>query len=200
MKRLFFHPEFPTTGCVLLGVGLAGIFDGLVLQQLLQWGQMLFAEGASSPSAHDLGALRSGPGALQVLSFLLVIHGIGALWRMARIVHLFWSSRLLLGSLLIGAGFFFLASGLVNFVELILNRYGEVLLNKQWLSWPVGRLILATGCVGLGWRLLKQGESISFGFVHTSCESVPRLPTFGHAGRSSDCVCAKQHQLHALRD
>ncbi|TIP73091.1 MAG: DUF2243 domain-containing protein, partial [Mesorhizobium sp.] len=34
------HRRFPTSAGILLGLGLGGFFDGIVLHQLLQWHHM----------------------------------------------------------------------------------------------------------------------------------------------------------------
>jgi hypothetical protein len=49
----------PSAPGVLLGIGLGGFLDGIVLHQILQWHHMLTSEGAAREANAQLVALRS---------------------------------------------------------------------------------------------------------------------------------------------
>jgi hypothetical protein len=46
--------DFPTSAGILLGLGMGGFFDGIVLHQLLQWHHMLTSAGYPADSVPNL--------------------------------------------------------------------------------------------------------------------------------------------------
>ena len=99
---------------VLLGLGLGGFADGIVLHQLLQWHHMLTSAGYPPDSVENLKVNTTWDGLFHATTYIFVAAGLVVLWRAGRIEHPRWSWRLLPATLLIGFGIFNLIEGLVN--------------------------------------------------------------------------------------
>ena len=96
---------FPISAGVLFGVGLGGFFDGIVLHQVLQWHHML-SSWYPIDSIENLELNTFWDGIFHSSTYLFVVAGLFILWRAAQRRHLFWSSKLLIGAMLIGFGAF----------------------------------------------------------------------------------------------
>jgi uncharacterized membrane protein len=98
----------------LLGIGLGGFVDGIVLHQILQWHHMLTNEG-SSPSTTVAGLETNTlwNGLFHGFTWLAVAAGIAVLWRGTTDWR--WaSSGRALGWILIGWGVFNLVAGVID--------------------------------------------------------------------------------------
>jgi uncharacterized membrane protein len=99
-------------GLVLVGVGLGGFVDGIVLHQLLQWHHLVSARVYPD----DLAALRRNviaDGVFHAGAWVVVLIGVLVLVASSRRV-LLPPVRQVLGLLLVGWGLFNLVEGLVN--------------------------------------------------------------------------------------
>ena len=102
-----------TTG-VILGVGMGGFFDGIVLHQLLQWHHML-----SSVSDYPMSALQglevntTWDGIFHSVTWIATAVGLALLWRLERRFDTRWS-RTLVGAMLMGWGGFNFVEGIVD--------------------------------------------------------------------------------------
>lgn len=136
----------PVTAAILLGVGLGGFFDGIVLHQILQWHHML---SRSFPS-YTLGTLEINTFAdalFHAATYVFVAAGVFLMWRAARRPGFQMSGRILVGGLLTGFGTFNLVEGVINHHLLGLHHVNETVLPHQWIWWDLG--FLAWGAVML---------------------------------------------------
>jgi uncharacterized membrane protein len=152
-----FRP-FPLTAGVLLGLGLGGFFDGIVLHQLLQWHHLVTSAGYPPDSVENLKVNTFWDGVFHAGTYLLTVAGLVMLWRAARAPHRAWPGRLLPGSVLLGFGLFNLVEGTINHQILGLHHVNETVPRAQWLLWDLG--FLAWGAVMLigGWLLVRSGR------------------------------------------
>ena len=126
---------------VLLGVGLGGFVDGILLHQILQWHHMLT----------DYGELRSFPlttipsledntmwdGLFHLSTWVFVVVGLFLLWRAISNGHpATWRS--LTGLLLVGWGIFNLFEGIVAHHILTLHHVRDDVADPLW--WDLGFL------------------------------------------------------------
>ena len=99
---------------LLLGVGLGGFVDGIVLHQVLQWHHMLTSEG--SYPATTVGGLEVNTlwdGLFHGSTWFSTVLGLLLLAR--AVAHgVAWSKRMLLGLILAGWGTFNLVEGVVD--------------------------------------------------------------------------------------
>lgn len=131
---------------LLLGAGLGGFVDGILLHQILRWHHLL----SSRPDA-DLTANLVADGLFHAAAWLAVLAGVLWLWRRAHHrppVRLSWAT--LGGPMLAGWGLFNLVEGLVNHHLLDLHH---VRLGPHQTTYDIGFLILGALLLlgGLGW-------------------------------------------------
>lgn len=99
------------TGGVLLGLGLGGFFDGIVLHQILQWHHMISARHPPD----SLGALKDNTlldGLFHALTYLFTVVGVFMVWRNAPSER--GSAASFIGTLLLGWGLFNVVEGMIN--------------------------------------------------------------------------------------
>lgn len=98
---------------IVLGIGLGGFADGIVLHQLLQWHEML---SAKIPATDYIGKSVNmfWDGVFHSFCLVVVLIGIILLWRAATSAMALKSGRLLFGSMLTGWGIFNLVEGTID--------------------------------------------------------------------------------------
>jgi uncharacterized membrane protein len=146
---------FPTAAGVLLGLGLGGFFDGIVLHQLLQWHHM--ASHRTPPDSVD--ALRFNvllDGLFHVLAHVFVAVGLALLWRAAQRSPRRWTTGAFIGTLLMGFGLFNVVEGLLNHQILGLHHVNETVPLVQWLWWDMGFLAWGAAMLAGGWALWRR--------------------------------------------
>lgn len=154
---------FPTAAGILLGLGLGGFFDGIVLHQVLQWHHMLTSAGYPPNSVHNLQVNTLWDGLFHSTTYIFVGLGLWTLWRTARRRHLRWSGKLLAATLLIGFGLFNLVEGIIDHQVLGIHHVNETVPREQWIYWDIGFLAWGAAMLVGGWLLLKAGQRKSPG-------------------------------------
>ena len=149
---------FPVAAGIFFGIGLGGFFDGIVLHQLLQWHHMLTSAGYPADSTRNLEVNTFWDGMFHASTYVFVAIGLGLLWRAAHRTHLWWSGRMLVGSMLIGFGLFNVVEGLVDHQLLGIHHVNETVPRDQWIHWDMGFLAWGAAMLGGGWWLLRAGR------------------------------------------
>lgn len=151
-------PKFPFSAGILFGLGLGGFFDGIVLHQVLQWHHMVSSWYPIDSIANlELNTLWDG--IFHSTTYVFVVLGLFILWRAAHRGHLFWSSRLLAGSLLIGWGLFNTVEGLIDHEILGVHHVNEPMPRDQWIYWDLGFLFWGAAMLAVGWLLVQSGRA-----------------------------------------
>jgi uncharacterized membrane protein len=99
----------------VLGIGMGGFLDGIVLHQILQVHSMLSARYPKT-SILNMEINMFWDGLFHAFTWLMVCLGLALLWRAARRPDVPWSDRTFVGAMLLGWGLF-------NFVEGIIDHY-----------------------------------------------------------------------------
>lgn len=149
--------RFPVSAGILFGLGLGGFFDGIVLHQLLQWHHM----ASSWHPADTVGGLEFNTlldGFFHAATYIFVVAGLIVLWRAAHRRHLIWSTKQLVGSMLLGFGLFNTIEGLMNHLILGVHHVNETVPREQWLAWDLGFLASGLVMIALGWWILRAGQ------------------------------------------
>jgi uncharacterized membrane protein len=150
------QPRFPNTAGVLFGLGLGGFFDGIVLHQLLQWHHMV-SSAYPPTSVPNLQLNTMWDGLFHASTYIFVVAGLFVLWRNAHRRHLFWSTQLLIGTLLLGWGIFNVVEGLVDHEILGIHHVNERAPVEQWIWWDMGFLAWGALMVILGgWLAFRR--------------------------------------------
>src|SRR4051812_41738833 len=98
-------PPFPVAAGIFFGLGLGGFFDGIVLHQVLQWHHMVSSWYPPNSLANlQLNTLWDG--IFHSVTYVFVVLGLFSLWRSGQHGGLYWSSKLLIATILIGFGIF----------------------------------------------------------------------------------------------
>jgi uncharacterized membrane protein len=145
---------------ILLGIGLGGFFDGIVLHQILQWHHMLTSQGnypADTVAGLQVNTLWDG--LFHAVTYVATAAGLFLLWSAARQPHNTWSTKLLLGLLLMGWGSFNLVEGLVDHQILGIHHVNETVPSDQWIWWDLAFLLWGAVMLIGGWALARASES-----------------------------------------
>ena len=144
------------TSGLLLGVGLGGFVDGIVLHQILQWHHMVSSE-APMDTVAGLEVNTLADGFFHAATWLFVVAGsimtINA-WRQGRLAPN-WSFHL--GAVLAGWGIFNVVDGLLSHFLLDVHHIRDDLGGP--LSWDIGFLVFGVALIAGGWALHRRGAS-----------------------------------------
>jgi uncharacterized membrane protein len=144
----------PRAPGILIGIGLGGFVDGIVLHQILQWHHLLSSEG--DYPATTLGGLEDNTladGLFHAATWVAVAIGIWLLWRRTSQWRWAVSGRAFFGWALFGWGLFNLVEGVVNHHILTLHLVREGVGNER--AWDLGFLAFALGLIVAGWLLTR---------------------------------------------
>jgi len=143
----------------VLGLGLGGFFDGIVLHQILQWHHMLSAR-LDPATVRGLRLNVLADGLFHAASYALTVLGVVLLWRAWRRAEVSASGRTLFGATLLGWGLFNVVEGVVTHHLLGLPHVradgpGSVLL------WDVAFLAWGVAFVASGYVLARRDEAVT---------------------------------------
>ncbi|AWT57461.1 DUF2243 domain-containing protein [Mycolicibacterium smegmatis] len=140
---------------LLLGLGLGGFIDGIVLHEILQWHHMISgAERTDTLAGLELNVIADG--FFHVATWLLVWAGsILTLlsWRRGRLAPS-WSFHF--GLLLLGWGVFNVVEGVIDHQILGVHHVRDDLGAPP--AWDIGFLIFGLALIGAGWLLYRRGS------------------------------------------
>ncbi|SHL17034.1 DUF2243 domain-containing protein [Hymenobacter psychrotolerans] len=140
---------------ILLGAGLGGFVDGIVLHQILQWHNMLSSKlppdtlVAAKVNMYWDGVFHAGVWVLTAL-------GLRLLWAAGCRPDVPWSGRTLLGGLLLGWGLFNVVEGIIDHMVLGLHHVHEY--TAQKLPWDLAFLAFGALLLLAGWALVRAGR------------------------------------------
>jgi uncharacterized membrane protein len=139
---------------IVLGLGLGGFVDGIVLHQIAQWHNMLSSTDRwPATTLEGMQANMRGDGLFHAATWILVALGVWLLWRALRGGAL-GSGRELVGWMLAGWGIFNLVEGVVDHAILGLHHVRE---GGNELPWDLGFLALGVVMIVGGWFLVRSG-------------------------------------------
>jgi uncharacterized membrane protein len=148
--------RFPLSPGIVLGIGLGGFVDGIVLHQILQWHHMLTSAGYPADSVSNLALNTLADGLFHAATWVATAAGLLLLHRAVR-RRAAWSGRRLLGGMAIGWGAFNLVEGIVDHHALGLHHVRESAANP--LLWDLGFLVFGALLVAIGYALARSDES-----------------------------------------
>jgi uncharacterized membrane protein len=137
-------PRYFKVPGILLGMGLGGFVDGILLHQLLQWHNM----GSARVPPTTLPAAQANmrwDGFFHAVVWLLTIAGVYLLLGEGRRSALLPSPRAFTGQLLLGWGVFNLVEGIIDHHLLQLHHVRDLPVHAPVYDW----LFLIVGGVGL---------------------------------------------------
>lgn len=145
------------TAGILLGLGFGGLFDGILLHQILQWHHMLSSvRPATTVAQMKLNMVWDG--LFDATTWILTLLGVICLWRAGKRDDVPWSSNTFFGSLLLGAGIFNVVEGLIDHEILGIHHVKP---GPNELAWDIGFLAIGAILATLGWILVQKGKQES---------------------------------------
>ena len=145
--RLPGAPDIRLPG-ILLGVGLGGFVDGILLHQVLQWHHMLTSAGVPADTVRGLEINTFFDGLFHASTYIFVAAGLAVLWRHAHHRHVRWSTKLLAGTILMGFGIFNLVEGIIDHHLLELHHVRDLPQHVPAYDW------IFVGAGGIGFIVL----------------------------------------------
>jgi uncharacterized membrane protein len=140
---------------ILLGCGLGGFVDGIVLHQILQWHTML----SSVRPPIDLVTMKYNmvwDGVFHAFTWAMVSLGLWRLWRAGQRADVPWSARTFVGSLFLGWGLFNVIEGLIDHQALGLHHVHP---GEGQLAWDLGFLAFGLAEIVLGAWAIRAGRA-----------------------------------------
>ncbi|WP_232320190.1 DUF2243 domain-containing protein [Herbidospora daliensis] len=152
---------------IVLGVGLGGFVDGILLHQVLQWHHML-----SSTDTDNIGVRYYSPltvpglemntlwdGLFHTVCWLAVLTGLALLYgRVAHGRRRVWTSRVLWGWMLVGWGLFNLVEGVIDHHVLGIHHVHG---GPYQVWWDLAFLLLGAALVAGGYLLQRGGRALA---------------------------------------
>jgi uncharacterized membrane protein len=129
-----------------------------VLHQVLQWHHMVTSAGYPPDSVENLKLNTLLDGLFHASTYIFVVLGLVMLWRTAHRSHLWWSGKLLVGTMLMGFGIFNLVEGIIDHQILGLHHVNETVPRDQWIYWDIGFLVWGALMLVGGWALYRSGK------------------------------------------
>ncbi|MCW2241286.1 DUF2243 domain-containing protein [Azospirillum canadense] len=146
----------------LLGFGLGGFFDGILLHQVLQWHHLL--TGLEAPAFRDIRVQILADGLFHALMYVIAMGGLLLLWRSRRVFAEPGADRRLFANALIGFGAWHMLDGVLSHWILGIHRIRMDVENKLvWdLLWFV---VFGVAVAAAGWWLRRGGSDGGAGGV-----------------------------------
>ena len=149
---------------IVLGVGLGGFLDGILLHQLLQWHHMLSSTnhdriGVKYYNPHTVSGLEMNTlwdGIFHIVCWIAVLIGLAILY--SRVTHnrrRVWTSGVLWGWILVGWGLFNLVEGVLDHHILGIHHVRD---GPHQVWWDIAFLVLGALLVAGGWLLQRSGR------------------------------------------
>ncbi|ATB31805.1 DUF2243 domain-containing protein [Melittangium boletus] len=157
MGKVTRHQGALLSAGVLLGTGLGGFVDGILLHQLLQWHSML----SSRLPPTDLVSMKINmfwDGLFHAFTWVMTVLGVALLWRAGQRPEVPWSTRTFVGALAIGWGAFNVVEGLIDHQFLGVHHVHP---GEGQLAWDVAFLVFGALLVGAGRALVRAGREDS---------------------------------------
>ncbi|HSD06235.1 DUF2243 domain-containing protein [Flavobacterium sp.] len=146
-----FAPQI--AAALIIGIGMGGFADGIVLHQILQWHQML-SNSIPSNTLLNKSVNMFWDGIFHLFTFLATTIGIYLLWRLQNQNNINKSVQLLIGGNLTGWGIFNLIEGIINHQILKLHNVREATANPE--LWNYGFLMFGITLLIAGFILIKN--------------------------------------------
>jgi uncharacterized membrane protein len=140
---------------IVIGIGIGGFFDGIVLHQILQWHHMLTSAGYPPDSVENLQINTLWDGLFHVATYVFVLVGLFYLWRTLRRGAVVPSYRVLIGAMLMGWGIFNLVEGIISHHILEIHHVRS---GPDQALYDIGFLIWGAVMLVGGWLLTRHVE------------------------------------------
>jgi uncharacterized membrane protein len=132
---------------LLLGIGLGGFLDGIVLHQIVHWHQMLSAQ-VPPETIEAMRRNMSADGWFHLVTWLATLGGVLVLWTGIRGPGRLPATRTLIGYMLVGWGAFNVVEGVIDHHILELHHVRDLPTHIVFYDWAF--LILSGALILIG--------------------------------------------------
>ncbi len=139
---------------ILIGVGMGGFVDGIVLHQILQWHEML-SHKLPPDTLENKSINMFWDGLFHAFTWIVTAIGIALLWKVAQRNDVLKSTTTFLGSLWLGWGLFNVVEGIIDHQILRIHIVKENSVNPE--MWNLGFLAVSVVMMIFGWMMIKNG-------------------------------------------
>jgi uncharacterized membrane protein len=164
-SRLIANPSIKESNAIplmaaatVLGIGIGGFIDGIVLHQILQWHEML-TNKLPADTVVNKSINMFWDGIFHFFTLVTTIIGVFLLWNLLHKKDINNSKYLLRGGLSMGWGLFNLVEGIIDHQLLKLHNVREFSPHQE--MWNYGFLVFGLLLVILGWYWQKKGANTS---------------------------------------
>lgn len=91
-------------------------------------------------------------------TYIFLLAALFIFWRHAHRQHPYWSTKLLVGTILIGFGAFNVVEGIIDHQLLGIHHVNELVPRDQWLAWDIGFIVWGAVMLIVGWTLKNAGQ------------------------------------------
>ncbi|HEU4471549.1 MAG TPA: DUF2243 domain-containing protein [Flavisolibacter sp.] len=151
--RPLFSPVPLSNAAMVLGIGIGGFIDGIVLHQVLQWHEMV--SNRLPPTTLVAKSVNMfWDGIFHAFSLLVTMVGIVLLWKLLWRTDIDRSGNLLAGGMLTGWGIFNIVEGIIDHHVLKLHNVREI--TDQPEAWNYGFLGISLLMLIAGAALMRK--------------------------------------------
>lgn len=150
-------PEYKAVPVVvfslLLGIGMGGFVDGILLHQILQWHQMI--SNSLPPDTLETKNINMfWDGIFHAFTWSITLLGILLMWRSMRRTDLLLTDRIFYGGLIAGWGAFNLVDSIFNHYLFRFHNVRENIDNPGLYN--AGFLVFALLLMAIGWFMIRK--------------------------------------------
>lgn len=150
-------PEYKAVPVVvfslLLGIGMGGFVDGILLHQILQWHQMI--SNSLPPDTLETKNINMfWDGIFHAFTWSITLLGILLMWRSMRRTDLLLADRIFYGGLIAGWGAFNLVDSIFNHYLFRFHNVRENVDNPGFYNG--GFLVFALLLMAIGWFMIRK--------------------------------------------
>jgi len=140
----------------LLGLGMGGFLDGILLHQVLQWHQMISAR-LPPDTLENSKVNMFWDGIFHIGTWTLTALGLGLLWRVGNRPEVPRSGAIFAGSLIFGWGLFNLLDSIFDHYLFRLHNIRENVSNP--MLWNHAFTALSIALLAAGWLMIRSGRA-----------------------------------------
>lgn len=145
-----------TAAATVVGIGIGGFIDGILLHQILQWHEMI--SNKIPPTTYVAKSVNMfWDGIFHAFTLIVTMVGVVLLWNLLKRKDIDRSGNLLVGGLMLGWGIFNLLEGIADHQLLKLHNVREVTDNKEF--WNYGFLGFSVLLIVVGLLIVKQRKA-----------------------------------------
>jgi uncharacterized membrane protein len=139
---------------ILIGTGMGGFVDGIVLHQILQWHNML----STIRPPTDIITMKYNmlwDGLFHAFTWIVTAAGLARLWNAGQRDDVPWSTRTLVGAMFLGWGLFNFIEGLIDHQILGIHHVHP---GEGQLAWDLGFLASGLIMIAAGWASIRSAR------------------------------------------